>query len=177
MPNYPLSEARLLQQVLATSAADGLSIYVGPVPANTFWTILSAFQSPSVAETQIVWFSVLSRGSIQFPITRPVSYTAAPAVNQTFPLLTEGLEISLFPGERLYAFRAAATAGSTLSIYARFIKSDLPYYDYQEPLKPVLRKSFRSTARGFAGSGVGGGGGGPLGEPGGGPGGGGEPVL
>jgi len=130
----------------------------------------------TVAETQNYWFSILSRDGIDFPVTIPAEATVDTAIKRYYPMLREGMELKLFPGESLYGYRDDATAGSFLYIYARFIESDLPYFQYREPLKPVTRKA-SEHGRAFAsgklstssmvepggpgGPGEGGGGGGP----------------
>ena len=42
MDAYALSEARFVQYLSQTSAANSLTAYVGPVPAGKVWTILAA---------------------------------------------------------------------------------------------------------------------------------------
>jgi hypothetical protein len=181
MDAYDLHEARLLQYGVATSGANGLAAASGAVPAGKVWTILAAFITVSVAETQAFWFSILKAGLDYFPITFPVSFAVDPAVNKAIPMLTEGLEIKLYPGEFLYGFRAAATAGSSMTMKFRYIESDLPYYQYIDPQKKVVASTlkhgsvFRATGAisqsgslggsGSAGTGFGGQNGGPS-EPG-----------
>lgn len=181
MDAYRINEARQVQEIGAQSVADALVVYTGQVPAGKVWTVLCALLSPTVAETQIVWFAIGTVSGYKFPVTRPVSMALAPALEQVFPLVTEGMELKLFPGDRLFAFRAAATAGSAIRMTVRLVESDLPYYQYEEPLKPVLRKSFKhGSAFKGGGFGYGGGGGstfGPESGGGGGGGGGGEPVV
>jgi uncharacterized membrane protein YgcG len=174
---YELSEARFIQEQTVLSGANSLYVAVGPVPNGKIWSILSASQNPSVAETKTNWFAILSRSLNPFPVTLPSTILLNTTILMAF--LEQGMELKLFPGEYLAGYRDSATAGSTMTIKIRFIESDLPYYSYVEPLKRVsqsLRKhgsSFRSS-----GGGVGGGGGGGGGHdlPGGGGGGGAELV-
>lgn len=176
---YRLDEARFIQLRTATSAANGLSLSVGPVPENKCWTILSGAMYPSADENTYYWFSIWDRGpAFPFPVTRPVQFQTGIAVAQYFPLLTEGTEIMMFQGEYIYAYRATAAAGSTITAYYRIIESDIPLHRYVEPQAPRKFRSgwFARTTPG--GSGGGGGGEGAGGEPGGVlEGGGGIPVL
>jgi len=95
----------------------------------------------SVAETQDFWFSILTRDGKYFPVTIPAEASVDTATNRYYPMLREGMELKLFPGESLVGYRDDATAGSSIYVYARFIASDLPYFQYREPLKPVTRKA------------------------------------
>jgi hypothetical protein len=176
---FDLHEARLIQDVVKNSAPNALSLYIGPVPQGKYWTILSASYNPDVAETKVVHFQVLSRGSSVTAVTAP----AAVALSGTLmlPLVYAGDEIVLFPGEYLYAQRDSATAGSAMQLRSRVVESDLPYYSYTDPQKKVMQATmkhgsvFRATGAlsqtgglggsGDAGMGFGGGGGGPT-EPG-----------
>lgn len=177
MDAYELHEARLLQLTQATSAAGAVSVSIGPVPAGKIWTILHASYVCSHAETKSWYFSVYRS---TFPCAMAVTRPAALAVIATWPnpMLTEGLEIKLYPGEYLFVTRDSATAGSTMQIAARYIETDLPFYSYDEPQNKVMRsvQKHGSTYRASgaispAGGGVGPGGhGGPSG------GGGSEPV-
>lgn len=173
MPDaYEVYEGRYLAEGISTSAANGLFEQVGPVPANRVWTILKARLAPSVAETQYVWFSVVTRTSQVVPVTAPIQAALAPAVEQNYPLLREGMELKLFPGEYIRAYRAAATAGSTIAIYAQYIDSPLPIYEEYEPQVRRAQIKKRSTGqRSIGGGGGSSGGEGPeAGPPPGGPG-------
>lgn len=147
MDAYDIAEARFIQIRANASAANGLNVQVGPVPAGKIWTILRAYATNDVApaggETQYYWFSIFD-GTYVFPVTRPVSQQVENAVAQYFPLLTEGLEIRLFPGDYLRAYRDAATAGSTISVFASFIESDMPLYRYDEP--QIVKRQARSLS-------------------------------
>lgn len=176
MPDaYHIHEGKFLQKESNGSGADALYISSSLTPPGRVRTILAAYIQVSAAETQTYWFAVVSQGS-WFPITAPTSRTITPAVSQWVPLVTEGMEVKLFPGEALQAHRAAATAGSSITIVLRFIETDMPIYEYVEPqLGHRVRRSAMSsliTRRGGGGGGVGG----PGGSPGGGGGGGGGPL-
>lgn len=175
---YDLHEARFIQTQLLGSAADALYIGVGPVPAGKVWTILSAGAFPSVAETRLFWFSIyLPTGGLTFPVTTPVSLAASMTPPAFLAGVTEGMEIKLYPGEYLRAYRSVATAGSSIYIAIRYIESDLPFYAYKEPLTQIVQKSLRhgSVYRSSGGisqrtapggsPGTGGGGGGGTSEP------------
>lgn len=175
---YRLDEARFIQMRSAVSAANALNIYVGPVPTNRMWTVLAGVMYPSADENTPYWYTIQDRGGVQFPITIPVTFQTAIAQAKYFPLLTEGTEIAMFQGELLYACRQTAVAGSTLTIYARIIESDIPLHKY---IEPQAARKFRS---GWFGRSIATGGGGGGGEGLGGgyspelpPRGGGEPVL
>lgn len=177
---YRLDEGRFIQLRTGTSAANALSLSTGPVPENKIWTILAGFMYPSADENTTYWFSIWDRGpTMPFPVVRPVQFQTAIAVAQYFPLLTEGTELVLFQGEYIYAYRATAAAGSTLTAYYRFIESDIPLHRYVEPQDTrKYRAGWLRRAPGSGGGGFGGGGGGEGEAPGGGiePGGG-LPVL
>lgn len=164
MPDaYEVYEARFLMEGgPITSAANATTIDGLTCPANRVWTILSASYNPSVAETQTVLFYILSRSGIYYPITQPVSIALSGTI--LFPLVREGMELKIFPGEKIGAFRGAATAGSTMTIAYRFIESALPLYEEYEPQvrRSQIRKRSSSGTRSIGG-GFGGGGG--EGEP------------
>lgn len=138
---YELHEARFVQEYSNASLADGLYTAIGPVPAGKVWTILAASLGPSVAETRTVWYSIRAKNVTFFPVTVPAAI--ALGVLNRLPLLTMGMEIKLYPQDYLYGHRDVATAGSTLSLYARVIETDLPYYSYEEPLNKVVKQSQR----------------------------------
>jgi len=142
MPDaYDVKDGRYVQCRTAWSAANGLTIACGAgvVPAGKVRTYISALISGTVAESQIFWFAVQS-ATYMFPVTTPATFQITPAQQVFYPLVREGMEIKLFPGETLYALRQAATAGSGIGIYSRFIDVDLPYYSYEDPLKKVIQK-------------------------------------
>jgi len=181
MDAYEIHDARNVQTLTNWSGADGLVVSIGPVPAGKVWTILAAYLSGSITETRTFWFAIVSRSGLNMPVTVPVSFLIAPLVALYLPLVTEGMELRLLPGESLSAFRSVATAGSTIGIAAKFIETDLPYYSYVEPLKkivnPIRKHGSFNRAGGIVVGGTSDGGGGTIGRPGGERGGGtGEPI-
>lgn len=173
---YELHEARFVQEKVNTSAANGLTTNIGPVPAGKVWTLLAGYLMPSTAETKTVWF-VISGQSSSYPVTVPATIALSNVI--PFPLLTDGMELKMYPGQQLRAYRDSATAGSTISMGIEFIESDLPYYAYEEPQNKVVRKVAQhgSVYRSSGAISPGGGGGvGPGGHGGGGGGGGSQPV-
>jgi len=181
MPDgYELHDGRFLCEAVSQSAADAISLWTLPCPANKVWTILSASYYPSAAETRTVHWCVLSRAGLYYPISVPVAIALSMTI--LYPLVTEGMEIKLFPGESLNVRRDVATAGSSMTIRYRYIETDLPFYSYAEPLNKVVKSAQRhgSTFRATGGISPGGSGsGGGIiggGHPSGGGGGGAEPV-
>jgi uncharacterized membrane protein YgcG len=152
MDGYEIHDGRLLQQHATISAADALLVLGQIVPANKLWTVLLGLYIPSAAETRTVWWSIYTIGGVQFPVGIP----AAIALSSTIPLplLTEGMELKLWPGDRLRVSRDVATAGSTMTIYYRFIETDLPYYSYIEPLNKVIRRSQQHGSAYRSGGGI-----------------------
>jgi len=143
MPDaYALGEARFINYGQSVAGAGALLVGTAQVPRNCVWTILSALAYCSVAETQVYWFAILGQDTNYYPVTQPASISIAPAVVQWYPMLREGMELKLFPGEQLYAYRAAATAGSTLGLFFRYIESNLPLFNEVEP--QLQRKLFSS---------------------------------
>jgi hypothetical protein len=135
MPDaYIIGEGRYIQcRNSGLSVAGALLMDLAAVPRNCVWTILSALAYCSVSESQTYWFAVLAEDTNGYPITIPQTAAINPAVSQWYPMLREGMEIKLFPGERLRIYRAAATAGSQIALYARIIESQLPLYEEFEP--------------------------------------------
>jgi hypothetical protein len=160
------TEALFVNQVGPSSPADALSMAIGPVPAKKIWTFQAACYFPGVAETRIVWWNVVCpNGTTEIAVSVPVSI--ALSNTRGFPLLTPVDEFVLLPGQFLQVRRDAATAGSVMWLTALYVESDLPLYEYTEPLeKRRLRRSARdvvkalpatfggrpSTNGGFAGS-------------------------
>jgi len=170
MDAYELHDARFIQSLIVTSAANALFVQSPVVPKGKIWTVLSAFITTSATETQDYWFAIKDALGYPYPVTKIEEFTVNSAIDRYVGFLTEGMEIKIYPGERVAGLRDAATLGSNMSIFVRFIETDLPYYSYVEPQRKVVSQVLRhgSIYRG----GGGGGGGGPL--PGGGPSGGGE---
>jgi hypothetical protein len=169
MDAYDLHEGRFIQEPVTLSAADALSISSLVVPPGKVWTILSARYNPSATETRTVQFGILTKGGSFQPIRVPVSVALGVAIY--YPLLTEGMEFKIYPGERIQAVRDVATAASTMLLLMRLIETDLPYYSYEDPLKKIIAQPFKhgSIFRGARPSVSGGGGGRPEGGGGGGP--------
>lgn len=172
MDAYELHDGRFIQERAVTTGAAELVAPSAVVPDGKVWTILGAYVTCSANETKKYWFAINATGSGRpIPVTRPVDAAIANATYQYFPLVTEGLELRMYPGQYLCAFRDSATAGSTLTLVIRYIETDLPFYSYEEPQKKVVRSQaahgsvYRSSggissAPGGGGTGVDGGGGG-----------------
>jgi uncharacterized membrane protein YgcG len=173
MPDaFELHDAHFISDRAITSGAGALTITGPTVPAKKVWTILGASYSPSVAETRTVCWFIVTRAATYIAISFPTAILLPPG---NWPLLTQGMELKLFPGEALYVNRDVATAGSTITLAIRYIETDLPFYSYEEPLKKVVKAAARhgsvyrssggiSTGGGSGGGGhdlPGGGGGGP----------------
>ena len=139
MDAYELHEGRFLQSRGAASAANAVSVSVGPVPAGKVWTFLAGSYHPSVAETKTAYWLIYNPVTgDEFPVTQPIAIALAALI--PLPLVTMGMELKLYPGEFLFVRRDSATAGSTMDIHTRMIESDLPYYSYEEPQNKVVRK-------------------------------------
>ena len=136
---YDIHDAQFLQRPFAQSAANALSIALSAVPTGSVWTVLAAYVTCDVAETQAYWFSIASMGAY-FPVTKPASFVLDPTTAKNFPLVTEGMEIKLFPGEQLVAHRDAATAGSVITIFARIVETDMQYYVELDKHKVLRRR-------------------------------------
>lgn len=179
MDAYESADGRYIQERVAESAANALSVSYGVVPGNRVWTVLSGCYYPSVAETRTVQWKLYGRSGYPFPVTFPAAVALSP--NIFLPLVSEGMELKLFPGEFLRVDRDVATAGSTMLATIRVIETDLPFYKYTEPLNRVMQSAVKhgSVYRATGGVSVGGGPGAPHGPGAGGGGGGGggaEPV-
>jgi len=161
--SYDLHDGRFLERKLKASAANATELNYYPVPANKVWTFLGASYVPSAAETRVVTWFILTGGDYCM-ISRPVSILLGGWAR--FPLLEQGMELKLFPGEILGISRDVATAGSTMTIFARIIETDLPPYDYVEPQeRKRITAAKHSISRSVAAATVGGGSG-PLVPPG-----------
>jgi len=145
MPDaYDFSDAKFINFIRSVSAADALFIQTGYVPVGKVWTFLGACAVPSVNETRTFWFAVEAPSSgFAIPVTLPQSFAAVTASQLFLPMLREGMELRCYPGERLYVFRDAATAGSTIELRAKYIESDMPLYEYTEPQE---RRRLRRSA-------------------------------
>lgn len=149
---WKLEEARLVQQRIATSAVDGLTVGTAVVPEGKCWVITACGLVPDVAETRVVSFDKIARSGDLFSILNPISLALNP-MRATF--IEQGMEYILFPGEQLLGRRSAATAGSTFSILIQFVEIDLPLYTYDEPQIVKRQKSALSTIRQRLGGGSG----------------------
>lgn len=176
MPDaFELHEARFVQSTYSSGGLAATTVGTAQVPAGKVWTIRFASYYPDIAETKIIWFYVVARSTILYAITRPVSIALSSTAQ--FPMLENGMELKLYPGESLGVRRDSATAGSTMLIYFCYIESDLPYYAYEEPQNKTVQKyrqhgsAYRSSGALSTGSpgsgsqGPSGGGGGHSGEP------------
>lgn len=160
MDAYLFHDARFITELVSVSAANALTVALGPVPIGKTWTVLSGRYTPSAAETQQVWWGLYSPSGVLYPVTQVVSIALSSVI--PFSLVTEGMELKLFPKEYLTINRAVATAGSTMSVFARVIETDLPYYSYEDPQKKVVYQLRRhgSVYRSSGGISQSGGGGG-----------------
>lgn len=175
MPDgYDLHDGRLICEVATASAANAIFLNSDPVPVGKVWTFLSASYYPSATETRTVQWCVCGRSNYIYPIQIPVTISLGALVY--LPLVTEGMELKLFPKEFLRIQRDVATAGSTMTMLYRYIETDLPYYKYNEPLNRVVQSTRKhgavyrssggiSVGSGPSGGGHGGSGGGDDGTP------------
>lgn len=156
MDAYSLAEVRLVQRSATTGGVAALYVAGPATPANTIRTILAAGYQPSATETRIVQFQIGGAG-YNIPITAPLSWVYTAGTGSYFPMLTEGTEIKLFPGEYIVVNREAATAGSTMQLLVRFVDADLPLYHYEEPQVVKRQANLRSQfLRRIGGGGSGG---------------------
>lgn len=154
MDAYRLDEGRMMYDKTIASAVAATSCWDANfvVPAGRIWTIVFASANVDMAETRVFTLAVynLSRGGV----THGVSVrSAAAAASFPFPLLAEGSELKLWPGDRIQLSRDAATAGSIMSLYLRVIESDLPPLTYIDPQKIIAanrRRGKFSTALSIA---------------------------
>lgn len=176
MDAYEVHDGRFVQDRQFISAADALVVNSAAVPVNKVWTIIGLGYFPNTAETKIIVFSIGKlAGAFVYPITVPVSIALSTA--RGLPGLQEGMEIKLFPGEYISVNRDSATAGSTMILNVRYLETDLPYYEYVDPMSRVVSKkrAHGSVYRTTGGLSMGSGGAGPHSLPGGGRGGS-EPI-
>lgn len=141
MPDaYLVSDGRYIGEDVRVSAAGATSLDSTPCPENYVRTILTAGYQCSAVETKTLYWAIVRPSGNVFPITIPI----AQAMNANlFPLVEQGMEVKMFPGEILRIYRDSATAGSTMAMYIRFIESPLPIYQQYEPQKDVLAQKFR----------------------------------
>jgi len=149
---FDLHEGRQVQNKAKTSAADALFIKGDSVPDGKIWTIIAAALYPSVAETRVVLFERNAKDFGPYPITIPFSASLDTTIR--YPMLTEGNEYLLLPGESITGRRIAATAGSTITLYFEFVESDLPYYSYIEPVRKLVSKRSSRILQAATGTGA-----------------------
>ena len=140
MGRWNLCEVRLLQNRNATSAADAEAVSVGPVPAGKIWVVLEVGYIPSVAETQTIGFHKQNAGN-SFGLLNPLSMALNPAYATC---IEQGMELMMWPGERMIVVRGDHTAGSTMYLAINFVEIDLPLYTYEEP--QVVKRQNRAIS-------------------------------
>jgi uncharacterized membrane protein YgcG len=139
---YDLHEGRFLIEESSGSGGDEVFIDQPSLcPDGKVRTIICARYNPNVTETYTVQWHKVTRSTAVLPLTLP--NTIALGADIYFPLITEGMELKLWPGEKLRVLRSSKTAGSTMNIKIQFIESDLPFYSYEEPLRKVVKQSQR----------------------------------
>jgi len=154
MPDaYSLTESRFILHKYAVSVANDHINLIGPVPKGKIWSILSAIGMTSADDTQDYWFGIYVTGVINYSITRPEQHIFDVSEANWLPLLREGMEIKLFPGEYLSFSRDGHVAGSTISMWARIIETDMPLYVYDEPQIVRRQAAAASTLRTMLGGG------------------------
>lgn len=159
MDAYELGEVRDVQEGAVTSAADAVQVLAPAVPQNKIRTILDITYFPSATETRLVAPYIYSRANVQHVIDYPASRACNPATVQ-LGLIPMGIEIKLYPGERIGVWRDVATAGSTMTMNYRFIETDMPLYSYVEPqLQSRIRRARTEIMAGVSGGSVAGPGG------------------
>ena len=158
MDAYEIHDGRFLVTETNISAADALVLETTVCPVNRVRTYILGSYTPSATETRTVHFCLMALSGNIFSITQPVAIALGALVR--LPLLTMGMELKLFPGDKLRIYRDVATAASTMTLVTRYFETDLPYYSHVEPQRKVVSQVLRhgSIYRG----GGGGGGGGPL---------------
>lgn len=150
---YRLDEGRFLYDKSIASTVAGITAFDAAfvVPAGRLWTLIFASVNVDAVETRDFTLAVynLSRGGL----THGVAMRNAAAGNAPIPLLTEGTQLLLWPGDRPQVMRSAATAGSIMTGYFRVIESDLPPLTYIDPQKLIAenrRRGKYSTALSIA---------------------------
>lgn len=178
MDIYRADSLRFPQEFTQTStiAATWMSTTAWVVPANTIRTLVLVSYLCDIAENRYITFKIIGASGVTHCFRGPVAYdgnNGAP-----FAALEQGNEIHMLPGDYIRIDRSAATAGSYMTLYVRYIDHILPFQKHVDPYNTFRRRSP------YLASTVGGGGeasgGGPAGGPDegySGPGGGGEPVI
>jgi len=142
MDAYELYESRFVQWATISGATESLWVESKPVPEGKIHTLIGAGYRPSDTETENVQFQIHRPGRV-IPITQPVSFAYVAGSDLYLPLLTEGMELKLYPGEFLTANRDGHEAGTAMTLSIRYIESDLPYYAFEEPQKKVVKASLK----------------------------------
>lgn len=149
---WTIHEARFIQLSQVTSAANATTISSAAVPNGKVWTILAGGYYPDAPETRYIATNVATAGGSSYPIAYPVTLLLNTVAR--FPIVTEGMELKLFPGEYIYITRDVATAGSIMILQLRYVETDLPYYAYEEPLNKVVQTSQKHGSAYRAGAAV-----------------------
>lgn len=175
MDAYRIDSLRFAAEYTGASAAAGVTKDCTDfvVPANTIRTILFMSYGCDVAESRSIIVKVIGASGITHAIRG--AFTVDTNLGNPHAVLEQGNEVRLIPGDRLRFDRSAATAGSIMSLYVRYIDEVQPYQIYIDPQGAKrIRSRFLSKRSGggsSGGSAAGGGGGtieGPTGARGGG---------
>lgn len=151
---YRLDEGRWLYDKSIASAVAGTSAFDSSfvVPAGRLWAVIFASVNVDMAETRD--FTLCVYNALRGSLTHGIAMRAAAlAGGAPIPLLTEGSELLMWPGDRPSVIRSAATAGSTMTLYLRIIETDLPPLTYIDPQKLIAQNRRRgkfSTALSLA---------------------------
>jgi len=145
------AESLFINQQVTVSVANAVIQSVGPVPRKKMWVFQAASYFPSAAETRTVqWCIINPAGTIVFAVSIPLTIALSSSI--FLPLVTEGNEITLLPGQYLQVRRDVATAGSTMTINALFVELDMPLYHYTEPqARERIRKQATSALKQISG--------------------------
>jgi len=139
------AEALFINQATVVSTIAATVLNFGPVPEKKLWAIQAASYFPDAAETRTVqWCIVNPAGTALYAVSVPLSIALSTSI--FFPLLTEGNEFALLPGQYLQVRRDVATAGSAMTLLALFVEMDMPLYHYTEPLQRLRERKSASTA-------------------------------
>jgi len=131
LPTFEIHDLQYAQDYTITSAADALTVNGSATPRARIRAVFLGGYVPSVAETRTLQFSIINPAFGAYPLAPPATVALLALFRYTFVPI--GYEIVLFPGEYLQARRDAATAGSTIQFYFRFVETDQPFYRWKEP--------------------------------------------
>lgn len=139
MDAYRPEELRFVAEFSQASAVAGTSIDTTTfvVPSNTIRTILYASLSTDIGEARNGTFKIIGNGVVH----AVRSWAWSTNNGSPIAILQEGNEIRLLPGDRLRLDRDVATAGSTMTLYVRYIDTIMPFQTFQDPYNPARRKS------------------------------------